>query len=277
VTAPIEADDDAVQRYLDDLFTGLRGQPRACRRLLAETETHLLDALDAGLAEGLSHDEAAERAVARFGPPSTLVGAGLPVTAVVSRMLRPLLLAAAGLAAAGMLAVGASGVIAGVFRATLGDRFVAGDLPGVSYTAARCADFFEYAPSARTCLDAAASHHADEVVVDRIAIGVLGVIALAVYLALRRSWAGSVRVDGGLPAGFAPGIGTALFGLAAAVLSLASFSALLVGRIDGGGQYLSAALVATAAAVAFAVCWLRAVVRPVTLAEPGAQASPEGS
>jgi hypothetical protein len=261
--------DDAVQRYLDDLFTSLRGRPRACRRLLAETEAHLLDALDAGVAEGLSHDDAAERAVAQFGPPTTLIGAGLPVTAAVTRMLRPLLLAGAGLAAAGMLAVGASGVIAGLFRATLGDRFVSGDLPGVSYTAARCADFFEYAPSARTCLDAAASHHADEVVINRVAIGVLGLIALAAYLMMRRRWGGIVRADGSLPAGFAPGIGTALFGLAAAVLSLASFSALLVGRIDGGGQYLSAALVATAAAVASAVCWLRAVVRPITVAEPG--------
>jgi hypothetical protein len=266
VSAAIETD-DAVQRYLDDLFASLRGRPRACRRLLAEAESHLLEALDAGVVEGLSHDEAAERAVARFGPPTTLVGAGLPVTAAVTRMLRPLLLAATGLAAVGMLAVGASGVIAGLFRTTLGDRFVAGDLPGVTYTAARCADFFEYAPSARTCLDAAASHHADEVVLDRIAIGVLGLIALAAYLVLRRRWAGTARVDGGLPAGFAPGIGAALFGLAAAVLSLASFSALLVGRIDGGGQYLSAAMVATAAAVASAVCWLRAIVRPVSLGE----------
>lgn len=264
--SPIEPD-DAVQRYLDDLFTSLRGRPRACRRVLAETETHLLDALDAGVAEGLSHEEAAERAVARFGPATTLIGTD-GVTTTLTRMLRPLLLACAGLAAAGMLAVGASGVIAWLFRATLGDRFVAGDLPGVSYTSARCAEFFEYAPSARTCLAAAASHHADEVVVDRIAIGVLGLLALVAYLIMRRRWTVTRRETAGLPAGFAPGIGTALFGLAAAVLSLTSLSALLVGRIDGGGQYLSAALVATAAAVASAVCWLRAVARPVTQAEP---------
>ena len=49
-------------------------------------------------------------------------------------------------------------------------------------------------------------------VVDRIAIGVLGLLALLVYLMMRRRWAGA-RETAGLPAGFAPGIGTALFGL----------------------------------------------------------------
>lgn len=269
--------DDAVQRYLDDLYAGLRGSPRACRRMLAEVEAHLLDAVDAGVAEGLSREEAAGRAVARFGPPATVAGTVPSVTTTLARVLRPLVVAGVGLAAAGMLAIGASGVIAGVFRATLGDRFLAGDLPGVGYTAQRCADFFEYAPGARTCLDAAASHHADEVVGDRIALGVLGLLVLLVYVMLRRHRAGR-REDAALPAGFAPGLATALFGAAAAGLSLISLNALLVGRIDGGGQYLSAALVAAVAAVLCAVRWLQALARPdvaVIPADAGAGLTPD--
>jgi hypothetical protein len=67
------------------------------------------------------------------------------------------------LLAVGLLAIGASGVLSVAFRATLGDRFVAADLPGVTYTAARCRDLQEYHPEQPTCDRAAAAHHADEV------------------------------------------------------------------------------------------------------------------
>ena len=67
------------------------------------------------------------------------------------------------LAGIGLLAIGASGVVALSMRAAFGDRFVAGDAEGITYTADRCADFQEYFPGAEDCEAAASGHHADEV------------------------------------------------------------------------------------------------------------------
>ena len=55
-------------------------------------------------------------------------------------------------------------LVAEVFGRVFGAAFVAGDAPGVTYTPARCADYFEYFPRASDCTQAAALHHWGEVV-----------------------------------------------------------------------------------------------------------------
>src|SRR5690242_1523002 len=85
-----------------------------------------------------------------------------------------------------LVAVGVSGLLPWGMGATAGKGFVAGDPPGVTYTTARCADVFEYAPHARSCEQAATEHHFGEVVDSRIAAGVLGAVVLAVAAWRRR-------------------------------------------------------------------------------------------
>ena len=249
---------DPVERYLDDLFRCLRGDPAHCRRLLAEAEGHLLDAVDAGMARGLTRAQAGEQAVVDFGPRSVLVHSGPSAMGTAVRLIRPLLQTGSWVVATGLLVAGVAGLIAWLLRIGLGDRFLAGDVAGVQYTAARCSDFFEYAPHAASCLDAAAAHHADEVVRNGIAFGLLGLLVLGVHRMLRRRWR-SRDVTRALPTGFGAAMATTVFTGIGAVCWLATVSAIGVGRVDGGGQYLSTAVACTAAGLVFAWRWLRAV------------------
>ena len=54
-------------------------------------------------------------------------------------------LSLARLAAVGLVAIGVSAILALAMGAAWGAPFVAGDLPGVTYTAERCQDLMEYA------------------------------------------------------------------------------------------------------------------------------------
>jgi len=170
------------------------------------------------------------------------------------------------LAATGLLAIGVSGAIAGGMGLTFGKGFVAGDPSDITYTKARCADYFEYEPSARTCEQAATLHHYGEVVFYRLAAGVLGLMVLGAYLWARRRWAW-VSERSALPEGFEATVGSTLFGLAAALLLGQGASQLAVGETAGGGAYVSAGVVSLAVAAAFAWSLYRSLSRGWALAE----------
>ena len=65
---------DAVEDFLDRLLVSLSGSPRRVRHTLSEVEAHLRDAVDEGVAAGLSEPEAQEWAVERMGPVHTVTG-----------------------------------------------------------------------------------------------------------------------------------------------------------------------------------------------------------
>lgn len=245
-----------IDAYLDRLTAELRLDGRRARRVLLEAEDHLREAAQQFSADGLPWREAEQRAIDRFGSPRTVARrfaveerrAALPVLAL------ELVLALGLLFGIGMSAIGASGLVAGVLGSAFSQRFVAGDTNGVSYTAARCADFLSYVPHAGSCEAAATAHHFDEVVSYRLAAGVLGLLALGGWWLLRRRL--GRRRRGVLPEGFVPTIGATLFGLAACALLGLGGLPVLLGRPAGTGELLSGGMVALVAFAGFAVAFL---------------------
>jgi hypothetical protein len=185
----------SVDRLLDDLFDELAGTGAAGRRTLAEAEDHLRAAVADGVGRGLLAEQAEAEAVRRFGdarPVATgIKRAHLDLKTVARQAFTGLWV----VGIVGTLTLGLSGGLSEAFGRIFGAGFVAGDPSGVTYTAARCDDYFEYFPNAASCGDAAALHHWGEVVEGRVAAGVLGVLALLTLLFARRfilrgpSWA----------------------------------------------------------------------------------------
>ncbi|HKQ00214.1 MAG TPA: hypothetical protein VJ735_07760, partial [Actinomycetes bacterium] len=171
--------------------------------------------------------------------------------------------------AVGLVAIGASGALAELLGRLFGPAFVAGDLHGVTYTAQRCAEFLEYFPDAGSCGQAAALHHWGEVVEYRVAAGVLGLLVLGAFLLWRGRRRGpGPQYLGVLPDGFSATVATSLFGVAAAVLTLESLDSLLAADGSGTGQWLSAAIVASAMAVGYGISLYRTVLTRAQL-NPG--------
>jgi hypothetical protein len=253
---------DLVEGYLDRLLAHLRGSAQDVRRILSETEEHLRDATAELVAAGASETDAQRQAIARFGDPGTLARrfstrlAPVPPTAVAAELARVTVL----LGAVGLVAIGASGALAELLGRVFGPAFVAGDLPGVTYTAQRCAEFLEYFPNAGGCTQAAALHHWGEVVEYRVAAGVLGLFVLGGFTLWRRRRRGQEPPFLGiLPDGFSATVATSLYGVAAAVLALQSLGGFLAGG-EGTGQWLSAAIVAAAMAAGYGTSLYRTVL-----------------
>lgn len=250
-------DADAVDAYLDQLFDLLSGTGRAGRRFLLEAEDHLREATGAGMSRGLPPEAAAAEAVARFGTPERVAAGFAPGARRWS--LRQLAGAAAVVGVLGMLAVGVSGLLTELAGNVVGPSFVAGDLPGVTYTAQRCAQFLRMEPNAGSCSAAAALDHFGETVTSRVLVGVLGLLALAVLLAVRRAagaaaWSPPLRLVGL--------VGAAVAGLAGLV-DLAGGGLLLMstGTGYGAGGYLVPGGVAALCAVGFATAAYRSALR----------------
>jgi hypothetical protein len=228
---------EPIEDYLDELLTRLAGPPRQIRRMMTETEEHLRSSADRLEADGMDRVAAEEEAVRRFGRPE-VVSPGL------ATRLIGLIRSAIGLVGVGLVAIGVSGLVAELFGRIWGAEFVSGDLPGTTYTTARCQDFVGFFPG-HSCLEAAALHHWGEVVMYRVAVGVLGVLVLGLYWILRR--------PGTAGRGLVDLIGTVLFGGAAGVLGAVALNTVLAGRGVGLGAPLSAAVVAALVACFYGV------------------------
>ena len=250
---------EPIDAYLDDLLGRLSGPPHEVRRILAETEQHLREAAADAQARGLDRLTAERAAVERFGRPRDVAGEfrrarslfpSIPTLASLAESL-------AFLAVVGLLSIALSAGVAVVFGSVFGKSFVSGDAPGVTYTAARCADFREYHPEAKSCAGAATAHHYDEVVGYRLDAGVLGVLALIGFAIIRRMNRRRYGRARALPDGFTGTIGTALFGLAAAGLLGLSVLSMAFGNSNGAGDFLSGGVVALLVFIGFGVGLLK--------------------
>lgn len=232
---------DAVERYLDDLFDYLAGTGAAGRRALIETEDHLTASKADLVASGCDDDEAAVRAVARFGDAREIARELRIAHRDFAGLARHMFMTAWLLGGVGSIAVGISGLLAEAMRAIWGASFVSGDINGITHTASRCAQFIGFFPG-RSCADAAALHHAGEVVDYRVALGVLGLLILGAFTLARRTLLRGPRW--GVAVGPAILLSLALFGLAAMGLGGLSLLQLAFQGFRGIGENISAGIVA---------------------------------
>jgi hypothetical protein len=254
VPDPGSAGGDPVEEYLDQLYARLRSRPREGRRILTEAEDHLRQGVAEGLAGGLTEREAAEHAISSFGSVRAVVRAHerrhhRPAIA----LLGDLAVSAWQLIAIGLLAVGASGLVAGVMNHALGREFVGGTPTATGLSAAACQHYLTNWPAAHTCAQAWMMEVSGDAVTLRVAGGLAGLVMLTGYLLARR-WA-----QRSLPASFVPAVAMTVFGTAAAGLSWLAVAGRAAGVSNGPGYYASGAIVALMAAAAFALPLRRAL------------------
>jgi hypothetical protein len=232
----------SVDRLLDNLFDDLSGTGAAGRRTLAEAEDHLRAAVADGVERGLPAEQAEAEAVRRFGE-TRPVAAGIRRAHLDLRTVaRKAFTGTWVVGTVGLLTLGLSGALSEAFGRIFGADFVAGDRSGVTYTAARCDDYFEYFPKAGSCGEAAALHHWGEVVDGRVSAGILGVLALLALLFTRRfilrgpSWAA--------PFPYVATVLLAALGGVAVLLGGVSVMEISFGQTSGTGVNLSDAVAA---------------------------------
>jgi hypothetical protein len=250
-TPAAPSDDGPVEDYLDRLLLTLGGSPRQVRHTLAEVEAHLQDAVAEEMAAGKARPEAEAAAVARIGAVHGVTGRSAAFGRPTAALVRRAALAASLIGGVGLVAVGISGAVSWALAAMRGGSFVTAPFPPGSYTRADCMRWLAGDPATHNCVTAMIYDHVGDIVLQRFAGGVLGLLALAAYWFLRRRWH-----DRGTLAALPPGSAEAAGGLLAALVALGgmgmAINTELVQRGQGAGQLFSIAVAALAAAVFFA-------------------------
>jgi hypothetical protein len=227
----------SIDEFLDIAFTHLAGTGGAGRRALTEAEDHLRTAAAAKQAQGAARDAAEAAAVARFGDP---VDFARRISRGETAAWAPLVTGAWALGGILAVAVGVAGGLAELFGDTLGPAFVAGDRYGVTYQAWRCAEYLHLAPAGSSCSAAAAFDHWGEVVEGRVAVGVLGLLALLLLALVRRTFLR--EADRRIPWAAVAAAGAIAFVLAAVVRGLPDGATALLSTTTGTGAGLADAL-----------------------------------
>jgi hypothetical protein len=217
-----------IEDYLDELLRRTRADARTTRRLLDEASDHLQAATTELEAGGMPRQDAETEAVRRFGPVTPIVRATSrrSFAALAFETLR----AALFLAGCGLVAIGISGLVALVMNLWFGQSFVG----GVRFFADQGASINETA---------------DDAVVLRVIAGLVGLLMLLGYLAMRRH----AKLPPVLPAGLVDALGAAAFAAGTAGLAIASADQAVQNGTSGVGFPLSGALVALPATVYFCV------------------------
>jgi hypothetical protein len=259
--------DSPIEAYLDELLrisAGMNARER--RHLLAETEAHLRDDADAAITDGMAEHDAEVQALTRFGPASTLIQDDrhrhrTPLGTLVRQTLRTGVL----LGGVGAVAVGISGLIALIIRRVGGDRAVINVPSDRILSGNDCSRWLQLDPHAHSCANAAIADWANETVTYRLALGLLGVVALLAFWWLNRRAARRGRSVGTmLSTMVSDSIAMTLFAVAGVWTLALGVDAVITSSGNGSGQWLSAAPVALAAAVFYATRLTRQLARSAT-------------
>ena len=240
----LDAAEERIESYLDELLLALRGRPREARRLLTEVDTHLRESIRAGLAAGLDKPQAVDEALRRFGPPPA-AARGLPSLAAYRALLAQMTEAALLVISALLLAVGVAAVPAGILGLTGNPDLVTGDPSRPALTHGRCQQLLHMF-AASGCGQALAGHHLQEVIRNHLLTGWLGFLVLVAWWVWH---VGRKTRPALLPAGFTLTICSTLLGVVAAFLLAFGIAGITHGIDSTAGLIGSGDLVATGATI----------------------------
>ena len=136
-----------IDEYLDALFRELRrARPRDACALLSEAESHLRDAAEEAEGKGMSAADAELDAIKRFGGADQLARSDR--NRGMSDLARSVVVSAWSLGALGAIAVGASGLVAGMMRLVgASNEFVAGGRATAGLAKSDCARWLRILPA----------------------------------------------------------------------------------------------------------------------------------
>jgi hypothetical protein len=255
-TAPEE--DGPVEEYLDRLLLSLSGPPRYVRRTLAEVEAHLHDAVAEELAAGRSHADAETVAVARIGAVHSVTGHTPLFSRPSAALVRRTALAGSLIGGVALVAYAVSAAISWALAGLRGGQFVSAPFPPGSYTAADCARWLAGDPATHSCVTAMTRDHVGDILLQGMAAGFLGLIALFAFWLMRQRWQDRGTLTA-LPIGSAEAVGAILALLVAAIGIGDAVDLETVERGLGAGQPIAIAIAALCAAAFFALRLYRGV------------------
>ncbi|MBO0830610.1 MAG: hypothetical protein J2P28_19920 [Actinobacteria bacterium] len=243
---------DKIDAYLDELLLALRGRPREARRLLAEVESHLRQAVETRVAAGLGTADATEQALKAFGPPSA-VARGLPPQAAYRSLVGQLTEAVLVVISMLSLAVGVAAVPAAVIGLTANPALVTGDQPGLAPGPGRCQQLLHMI-AAPSCRQALVVHHLEEVIRSHLFSGWFGILVLATWWVVHVQRKARPTV---LPVGFALTVAGTLLGALSLFMLAVGIPDVVRGVTSIGHIIGSGDLVATGATLMAAslLCW----------------------
>lgn len=238
---------DRIEAYLDELTARLRGSSTYVRRMVAEAEEHLVDAVETRVADGDTRVAAEEAALAEFGAAATVAG---EVNRAAWRDARPAILrdvmeTGLRLVGVGMAVIGVAGVTARIVAAVTTTNSVFGAPAASSPSAGDCAHWLSLHPSAPSCRAAAAMEAAADQTLGMIATGVLGVLLLVALFVVHRRWPSPPM----LPRILGPTVAATAFLAAAAGLFALAVSDVVVLWTWGSGLWWTCAACSLGAAL----------------------------
>jgi len=231
-----------IEEFLDKLLAASAGAPpRATRHLLAETEAHLRDIADEETEAGATSGEAEEAAVARFGSVDALVQAEAAARGLRSgALIRPAVGTSLLLGGLAGLAMGVSGLITAIMGYLAGPAFIVNISHHTYLAPSDCARWLSQNHSTHGCYQAALQDWSFEVVAYRVVLGVLGLVALLVYLRLGRRWSAR-QLTFNLPRSSVDAVAFVAFAGVGVWLAGVGIDSLIVSAGQGAGQGLGTA------------------------------------